>query len=28
VAKCYLHDPNLKSELINLKSPVSPNAAR
>ena len=34
VAKCYLHDParqsetNLKSELLNLKSPESPNAAR
>jgi oligopeptide/dipeptide ABC transporter ATP-binding protein len=34
VAKCYLHDPdlktaiNLKSELINLKSRDTPNAAR
>ena len=28
LAKCYLHDPNLKSELLNLKSPVAPDAAR
>jgi peptide/nickel transport system ATP-binding protein len=27
-AKCYLHDPNLKSELLNLHSAVPSNAAR
>ena len=27
-AKCFLHDPNLKSALRNLKSPVVPDAAR
>ena len=27
-AKCYLHDPNLKSAIRNLKSPVAPDAAR